>query len=74
MCIYIYIYIYIYKTFVFVTRRHYGAGLFRKEHQKEESLHGHDENYCCFFRSNIPVIELIVGSSTMIRVLGNVSF
>ena len=75
MYIYIYvIYVYICKIFVLATRRHYGAGLSRKEHQKEESLRGHDENHCCFFRSNIPVIDLIVGSRTMIRVLGNVSF
>ena len=41
---------------------------FKKNNQKK-----HDKNYCYFCKSNIPVINLIVGSRNVIKVSKNIS-
>ena len=41
---------------------------------EKKHLHHHDKNYCYFCKSNIPVINLIVGSRNMIKVSKNMSF
>ena len=55
-----------------ISQRHEGAGLYRKKHRKKH-LCRHDKNYCYFYKSNIPVINLIVGSRKMIKVSKNTS-
>ena len=45
---------------------------FRKKIEKRHLSH-HDKNYCYFFKSNIPVINLIVGSRNMIKISKNTS-
>ena len=47
---------------------------FEKNIKKALMLHvHHDKNYCYFCKSNIPVINLIVGSRKMIKVSKNMS-
>ena len=45
---------------------------FRKKHQKKHLCY-HDKNHYYFCKSNIPVINLIVGSRNMINVSKNMS-
>ena len=40
---------------------------FEKNIEKKHSCH-HDKNYCYFFKSDVPKINLIVGSINMIRI------
>ena len=44
----------------------------RKSIQKKHLCH-HDKNYCYYYKSNIPVINLILGSRNMIRLSKNMS-
>ena len=46
--------------------------LFQKNIEKKH-LCGHDMNYYYFYKSNIPVNNLIVGSRSMIKVSENMS-
>ena len=43
---------------------------FGKKYQKRHLCH-HDKNYCYFFKSNIPIINLIAGSRNMIKLSKN---
>ena len=45
---------------------------FSKKYPKKH-LHHHDKNCCYFCKSNIPVINLIVGSRNMIKLAKNMS-
>ena len=47
-----------------------GVGLFRKKTSKKSC---HNKNYCYFYKSNIPVINLILGFRNMIKVSKNMS-
>ena len=49
-----------------------GTGLFRKKY-REKHLCSHDNNYYFFWKSNIPVISLIVDSRNMVKVSKNMS-
>ena len=51
-------------------QRHEGAGFFGKNIEKKH----HDKNYCYFCKSNILVINLIVGSRNMIKVSKKYAF
>ena len=46
---------------------------FSKKISKKKHLCHHDESYCYFWKSNIPVIHLIVGSRNMIKLSKNMS-
>ena len=46
---------------------------FGKDIEKKYLCH-HHKNYCCFCKSNIPVINLIVGSRNMSKLSKNTSF
>ena len=46
---------------------------FSKKKIKKKHLYHHDENYCYFCKSNIPVINSIVGSRNMIKLSKNMS-
>ena len=46
--------------------------IFGKNIEKKHLCH-HDKNYYYFCKSNIPVMNLIVGSSIMIRLSNNMS-
>ena len=45
---------------------------FKKKHQKNY-LYRPDKNYYCFWKSNIPVINLIVGYRNMIKFSKNMN-
>ena len=47
---------------------------FSKKILKKKHLCPHDQNYCYFCKSNIPVITLVVGSRNMIKFSKNMSF
>ena len=47
--------------------------IFSEKTSKKKHLCRHDKNYYYFCKSNIPVINLIVGSRNMIKVSKNVS-
>ena len=44
---------------------------FKKIIEKKHLCH-YDKNYCYFWKSNIPVIDLIVGSRNMMKLSKNV--
>ena len=48
--------------------------VFFEKNIKRKHLFCHDKNYYCFWKSNIRVINLIVDSRNMIKVLKNMSF
>ena len=41
--------------------------VFFEKNIKKKYLSHHDKNYCYFFKSNIPVIHLIISSGNMIK-------
>ena len=47
--------------------------IFFEKSIEKKHLCRHDKNYCYFCKSNIPVINLIVGSRNMIKVSKNMS-
>ena len=49
------------------------CGSFLKKNIEKRHLCGHDKNYYYFCKSNIIVINLIVGSTNMIKVSKNMS-
>ena len=55
-----------------ISQRHQGAGLFRKKHWKN-ALVPQGKNYYYFWKSNIPVINLVGDSRNMIKVSQNMS-
>ena len=55
-----------------MSQRREGAVFFEKNMEKKP-LRRNDKNYYYFCKSNIPVINLIVGSRNMIKVSKNMS-
>ena len=47
--------------------------VFFEKNNEKKHLCCHDRNYCYFCKSNIPVIDVIVGSRNMIKVSKNIS-
>ena len=47
--------------------------VFFETNMKKKHLHNHDKNYCYFFKSNIHVINLTVGSRNIIKLPKNMS-
>ena len=54
-------------------QRHESAGLFRKKNIEKKHLCRHDKNYYYCWKSNIPIINLILDSRIMIRLSKHVS-